>query len=106
MPENALFAIGRLDYQGVLASADEVLIQICETMKQERRENILIFSCYVRALLLGDKQNDEMKKVMDLLGDSVPFMLSYSGGELCPVGEKNGIYENRFQNFSFAAWVF
>ena len=66
---------------------------------------VLLLPCAVRRhLLLGaGKPLAELQIAKDVL--SVPFMMCYAGGEICPTSVKNGIPTNRFHNYSLVILV-
>jgi hypothetical protein len=47
-----------------------------------------------------------MKKVIDIIGKETPYMLCYSGGEVCPIYGKDGRTYNHYHNYTFTACVF
>jgi hypothetical protein len=40
------------------------------------------------------------------MADGVPYMLGYSGGEVCPVPDESQKLRNRFHNFTFSICAF
>lgn len=103
MPVDATFALSTMEYDDVIQSAEQVLARLASAGESS---GMLMVSCIVRGVTLGMDQLAESKKVQDLLGHSVPYQLCYSGGEICPVYDKNGNTTNRFHNFSLAVCLF
>jgi hypothetical protein len=103
MPIGATLTIGCLNYGVVISTAR---LTAGELLQTENSGGFLMHSCIARNVMLGTMANDEMKSVQDVLGDTVSYQLSYSGGELCPVENANGVYVNRFHNFAFVACSF
>ncbi|MCL1926483.1 MAG: FIST C-terminal domain-containing protein [Syntrophorhabdaceae bacterium] len=100
MPEGATLSIGRMDVDDILLTAK----QSVDKLLQNRNVNgIIMFPCLGRNMVLGYNLMDEIKVVRDSLGDSLPWHLAYSGGELCPVYNSDGGTVNRFHNFTFVA---
>ena len=62
----------------------------------------IMFSCASRrvALLGAGEDLEELKIAKDILGQDVPFMMGYSGGEICPTSVKDGVTTNRFHNYT------
>jgi len=62
----------------------------------------VLFSCASRRMmLLGvDEDYAELQIAKDTIKQEIPFMLGYSGGEICPVINNQGILNNRFHNYS------
>jgi hypothetical protein len=103
MPVNSTFALGRMDGEDVLRSAETVLDRIREKM---RAQGMIIVSCIGRSVSLGFEPLAESARVQELLGSGIPYFLCYSGGEICPVYDGAGRTANRFHNFSFTVCVF
>jgi hypothetical protein len=100
-PIGSTLMIGKMDYHGVLSTAEEVLEQ---ALSETDIHGILMFPCYSRILVLSPRAEDEMEKIRTLVG-TIPFWLSYSGGEMCPVSNKDHTF-NRFHNLSYVLCVF
>lgn len=103
MPMNATFALGTMDFNDVLISAEQILDKI---MLVGKNNGMLIMSCIVRSVTLGVDQLAEGEKVREMIAGKMLYQLCYSGGEICPVYDESGKIANRFHNFSFAVCVF
>lgn len=101
--KGASFAIGAVDGPDIIAISRQAARRVLEANK---RSGALIFPCISRALALGMDVAAEMEGVREVLGDSLPYIVGYSGGEVCPVATDSGGLANRFHNFSFVACVF
>lgn len=102
MPKGATLSIGVLDPEDVLASARSTTESI---MGEEGAHGIILFPCLGRNLVLGTNNLAEVEKVQQAVGDTLPYHLAYSGGEICPVYNEEGTPRNRFHNFTFIACV-
>jgi hypothetical protein len=105
VPEGTTVSFGLMDSQAILSSA-ECLFREVRDMDEAR--GILFFSCQARQLNMGWEDLAEMK-LLDKVFDekTIPHMLVYSGGEICPVvGEENGSLKNGYYNLSLVACVF
>jgi hypothetical protein len=100
MPEGGTLSIGRLDVDDILLTAEQSLGQL---LQNEGLNGIIMFPCLGRNMVLGVDYLREIEKVRGMLGDSLPWHLAYSGGEVCPVYGGNGCSVNRFHNFTFIA---
>jgi hypothetical protein len=94
-------------------NADEVIATTAEALSSVLASSniscILMFSCVGRYFYLGYDPMREMEKVRELMdGTGIPYQLTYSGGELCPVYEtekSDGSITNRSHNMTFAICV-
>ena len=100
MPEGGTLSIGRMDVDDILLTVGQSL----EKIRQNKEINgIIMFPCLGRNMVLGVTPLSEIEKVRDILGDSLPWHLAYSGGEICPVYGAGDCTVNRFHNFTFIA---
>jgi len=67
----------------------------------------LLFTCASRRMVLLGINEDyaELQIVKDTIKQEIPFMMGYSGGEICPVISNDGILHNRFHNYSVVILV-
>jgi len=67
----------------------------------------ILFSCASRRMVvLGVNEDDaELQIAKDTINQEIPFMLGYSGGEICPVINNQGLMKNRFHNYSMVILV-
>jgi hypothetical protein len=102
-PKGAKVAIGRIDQVGIVDTANITV----EKIKNAGVSNgLLMHPCVTRFIMLAPNKNDEHETVFKQLEDSFPYMLGYSGGEICPVLGDDGKYHNRFHNYTFSACAF
>ena len=68
---------------------------------------VLLFTCASRRMVLLGINEDyaELQIAKDTIKQGVPFMMGYSGGEVCPVISNDGILHNRFHNYSVVILV-
>lgn len=101
MPVGTSFAVGSIDREGIFESAETGLKQILECAE---RQATLLLPCVTRYIMLAPDQESELRLITDeLTGSGKPFMMGYSGGEICPMRDPDGKYRNRFHNYSFCA---
>ena len=103
MTVGATLAVGEIKPEGIITSAEEGLKKLLETGK---KNGILMLPCVTRYVMLTTNQNGEMELAARSIRNSIPFMLGYSGGEICPVRDSSGRYRNRFHNYTFSACIF
>jgi hypothetical protein len=103
MPEGTSFAVGSIDAEGIFESAVSGLDQILEI---KERQATLMLPCVTRYIMLSPDQESELRLIKEKLAESnKPFMMGYSGGEICPMVGKDGKLYNRFHNYTFCACI-
>ncbi|MCL2688690.1 MAG: FIST C-terminal domain-containing protein [Chitinispirillia bacterium] len=102
MPVNSTLSIGALDYNDVMETSHKIINDVIEGLSS-RGSALLLFSCVGRNYALGVRTGDEMEKVNRLLNDKIPFMMAYSGGEICPLYDRGDKLKNRFHNDTIIA---
>jgi hypothetical protein len=99
-PEGAKVGVADCDAEFVVKSTGEAIARAAAV---SRAKNALIFSCCCRKWILGMRMEEEVKEIARCLGASFAYQFAYSGGEICPVTDRNGRLVNRFHNFSMIA---
>lgn len=103
MPEGTSFAVGSIDPEGIFESSKAGLNEITAA---ENRKATLLLPCVTRYIMLAPDQESELRLVTETLKTSGhPFMMGYSGGEICPMPGDDGKLINRFHNYTFCACV-
>jgi hypothetical protein len=103
MPEGTSFTVGSIDAEGIFESAEAGLKQI-ESF--DKRQVTLLLPCVTRYIMLAPNQESELRLIEEkLAGSGHPFMMGYSGGEICPMLGQDGKLYNRFHNYTFCACV-
>ncbi len=103
MPVGTSFAVGSIDAEGIFESAEDGLKQI---LAHAGRRATLLLPCVTRYIMLAPDQESELRLIAGQLAKSAkPFMMGYSGGEVCPVPGPDGKYRNQFHNYSFCACI-
>jgi FIST N domain./FIST C domain. len=103
VPLNATLSIGRLDYNAVLEKTRETMQRL---LAEDNIKGILIHPCFIRNIMLGPDSDDEIKTVMDMVGDRAPYHLTHAGGEMCPMTGSDGCLVNCFHSYTLIACVF
>jgi hypothetical protein len=102
MPEGATLAVGDMDYADALYTAKEALSSIA----RHNGSCALLFSCLIRYMALGTDTAAEMELANSVMGGRMPYQLSYTSGEFCPVySEKERAFINRCHYCSFVGCV-
>ncbi len=103
MPEGTSFAVGSIDAAGIFESAENGLEKI---LRLEKRQATLLLPCVTRYIMLSPDQESELRLITEKLDASgKPFMMGYSGGEICPMPGADGKLHNRFHNYTFCACI-
>ena len=99
-PVNSSLSTAILNDEDVLRSAGQLAESICTQCEPGA---LLLLSCISRSLLLGSDPLGEVEKLDSVIGNRIPYHMSYSGGEICPVYTDNDSSANRFHNFTLIA---
>ena len=69
-------------------AAQEAAKKLMKDFEQEgaKPKLVLMFNCIAREKLFGQKANDEIQAVMEIIGKEVPLLGFYTYGEQAPVG--------------------
>ncbi|MCL2010033.1 MAG: FIST C-terminal domain-containing protein [Synergistaceae bacterium] len=102
MPEGSTLYIGRMDVEDILHTAENSLEKL---LGAGEANGIITFPCLGRNMVLAMDPMAEIDAAKKLIGDQIPWHLAYSGGECCPVYDKDGRLVNRFHNFTFVGCV-
>jgi hypothetical protein len=103
MPEGATLYLGVFDKRDVVLTSRGTLEEALAALPDA--SGALIYSCVSRYMTLGADSDAELKIARELLGDKLPMMMAYSGGEICPTPGAAGLV-NRFHNNAFVLCVF
>lgn len=98
MPVDATLAIGTLESDDVLKTAARV---VTDAAAQPDVSGMLMFSCLSRCYILAADATAELDRVDEVVNHDIPYHVSYSGGEICPVYTADGKTVNRFHNFTY-----
>ena len=103
LERNTSVAIGDLSSESILITAREGMIRL---LNKNNKNGALFLPCVSRYVMLAPKHSAEIDIIASQLKNSkLPYMMGYSGGEICPVRDENGVLQNRFHNYTFSACV-
>lgn len=103
MPVGTPFAVGSIDAEGIIESAENGIKRI---LSAENRQATLLLPCVTRYIMLSPNQESELQLIKEKLsGSGKPYMMGYSGGEICPMPDPDGKLRNRFHNYTFCACI-
>jgi hypothetical protein len=104
MPEGSTLYIGVFDKADVLLTTGEAVEKALA--EADGASAFLIYSCISRSISLGMEQLSELDLIREKVAGRLPFMMAYSGGEICPTRVSDAKAVNRFHNNAFVACVF
>jgi hypothetical protein len=98
IPPGSILSIGHFDTTEILDTTEQTV----KTALQTGNHNAaLIYSCVGRFYAQGLDHEGEMNRIVKCMRESgVPYLASYSGGELCPVYNSDDKTINRNHNNS------
>ncbi|MDR2048108.1 MAG: FIST C-terminal domain-containing protein, partial [Treponema sp.] len=100
-PAGSVIYIGSPGSGEVVNSAKK----ITGAIKKTGGEAALIFSCFSRSVILTNSR-DEMEAIHKEFKDStLPYILAYSGGEICPLYSEKGNIVNHYHNYAIISCV-
>lgn len=104
LPVGTKLVLSQIDVEGILETArtgvDKILVS-------KNKNGVFMCPCVTRYIMQAPDQDGEMRLVTEMLaGKGLPYVLSYSGGEICPVKDDSGKLRNRFHNYSFSSVTF
>ncbi|WP_428897649.1 hypothetical protein Dip518_001440 [Parelusimicrobium proximum] len=104
IPVGTKLVLSQIDTQGILETAK---ISVDKILASGKKNGIFMYPCVTRYIMQAPDQEGEMKLITEQLSASgIPYILSYSGGEICPVRDNTGKLRNRFHNYSYSSVVF
>ena len=103
MPEGSTLYMATSDTNDIMLTTGDAVDKILESV--EDASLLLCYSCIGRSMTLGAEQFKEIDLVTDKIGGKLPFLMAYSGGEICPTQVAEGKAINRFHNNAFIACV-
>ncbi|MDR2296130.1 MAG: FIST C-terminal domain-containing protein [Clostridiales Family XIII bacterium] len=106
IPVGAKIAMADVDYNSVMETAQTTVSQALADVEAKGGAFMLAIPCFTRGLVISPNSEEEMKRTSEMIGDTLPFMLLYSGGEMCPVYDEKGGAVNRFHNLTYTLVVF
>ncbi|MCL1986462.1 MAG: FIST C-terminal domain-containing protein [Firmicutes bacterium] len=106
VPKGSTLTFAPSTKESVLESTGKVVSKIVDDISKNAANGMLVFSCVGRCLTLGADQYLEMDIVSQKLNAKIPYLMLYSGGEICPTLFSDEKVANRFHNHTFIACVF
>jgi hypothetical protein len=105
-PVNSRITFSSINPDKVKLSAETIFKQaLAAAEKRGENRSILIYSCVSRFWTLGMGEMAEHEIAARIFGDSVPYHLVYSGGEILPSILQDGTVINNQQNYSVVMCV-
>ncbi|MDR1875946.1 MAG: FIST C-terminal domain-containing protein [Synergistaceae bacterium] len=102
-PQDSVLVLGRIDRDGVIETARESMEL---AMAYGKKNGMLLLPCVTRYIMLAPRHEEEMQLILEAVAGKIPYMMGYSGGEVCPMRGADGKYHNHYHNYTFSACVF
>lgn len=102
IPVGTSLSVGTINHDEVLLTTGKAIDKINSS---DDKNGAVIFSCVGRYFALGFDPHAEMTLMTEKFPDNVPYLMTYSGGEICPVYDEDGNLFNRFHNDTFVACI-
>ena len=106
IPVGASITFAEVDMNSVMETATTTLRAALDDVEKNGANGIIAIPCISRPLVLSPNVDLEIRKSLELIGNKIPFTLIYSGGEICPVYNKQRKIVNRFHNLTYTLMVF
>jgi len=106
MPVGTMFSLATVDYNSVMETCETALRSALADVRENGASGMIAIPCFTRSVMLAPKYSSEIEKSLEIVGNMVPFSLLYSGGEICPVYNRNGTSVNRFHHLTYTLIVF
>jgi hypothetical protein len=96
------FKVGIFPIEYILAASERMI----EKVNAERDvQALLMFSCIARRLSLREEPLKELYLIDEIINRDIPYMVSCTGGEICPIFHASGMLENHFYNYALIACI-
>ena len=106
IPKGSKITFAEVDMSSVMETAEATLRKALDDAEKNGANGIVAIPCMARSLVLSPNVEAEIVKSLEIIGGKLPFMLIYSGGEICPLyNQQHGII-NRFHNLTYTSVVF
>ncbi|MDR3349094.1 MAG: FIST C-terminal domain-containing protein [Acidaminococcales bacterium] len=102
MYQNSTFKLGIFESEDILATSKEMIKKI---NAEKDIQALIIFSCLGRRLSLGAEPLKELNLIAETINSGTPYMVAYSGGEICPTSRTKDSVTNRYHNYSLVACI-
>ena len=106
IPKGAKITFAEVDMPSVMETAETTIRAALDDVEKNGANGIIAIPCVSRPLILSPTVEMEIQKSLELIGNKIPFMLIYSGGEICPLYNKQHGIVNRFHNLTYTLIVF
>ena len=102
--EGAVISLLKFDADSILSTS---LHEIKKISGLQDVKGALLFSCITRRMVVmgSGEPLAELLLAKNNITQDIPFMMGYSGGEICPTSTKDGIPSNRFHDSSMVVLV-
>ena len=106
IPKGSKITFAEVDRGSVMETTEMTIRQAIADMEKNGANGIIAIPCMTRPLVLSPNVEEEITKSLEIVDDKIPFSLIYSGGEICPLYNKQRGIVNRFHNLTYTLVVF
>ena len=106
IPRGAKITFAEIDMPSILETANITLRSALADVDKNGGNGVIAIPCFARMMVMSPNVEAEIVKSLEIIGDKIPFSLIYSGGEICPVYNKQRETVNRFHNLTYTLVVF
>jgi hypothetical protein len=85
MPEGAKARLMKANFDRLIDGAGDAAGLTAEVIEKGKAEIAILVSCIGRKLVLGDRVEEELDAVQEVVGEQVAITGFYSYGEVCPI---------------------
>ncbi|MFH0775956.1 MAG: FIST N-terminal domain-containing protein [bacterium] len=93
LPQNTIIRIMGQDKDSLIRATRRCAEDIARTIKKPKI--IFVFACSSRMLILGEDAEKEIDQIKDVFGKDVPIAGFYGYGEIGPLSERKGTFNNK-----------
>jgi hypothetical protein len=101
IPVGSSISFAVIDKEYALKFTEDVVSKF-----KSSKNGVMIFSCATYQVVFELDNLAGMKKVREVMGETVPYLFTYTGGEICPSDAVRGGKKNRFHNASIITLSF
>jgi hypothetical protein len=100
LSQNSTFKLGIVESKEIIESSKAMIEKV---NAEQGAQALIMFSCIGRRISLLAEPLKEMNLVSEIIDKNTPYVIAYSGGEICPVSSPGEPVANRFYIYALIA---